>query len=119
MLTLLQIESQLTIKPLTDQTMSSLEKEILLSYIDNLKRTNIQTLSKILNNYWSAAAFEKSLLDHQIILHLIKKIKTNGLSIQKICQSHPNYIPWTLVRRRKRKCFESKKCEEKKRKNIL
>ena len=81
MSTLLQImkKPQLKISLPTDQTMSTLNRETALFHIDSLKRSNCQILSKILNNYWSAAAFDRSGLDHQIIHHLIKKVKKMGL----------------------------------------
>ena len=96
--------------------MSSLDKEAVLFHVDSLKRANCQILSKILNNYWSAAAFDRTSLDHQTIHHLIKKVKTNGLIIQTICQNQPSYTPWSVVMSRKRKCSELSESKEKRKK---
>ena len=98
--------------------MSSLDRETVLFHIDCLKRVNCQILSQVLNNYWSVAAFEKSSLDHQVIHHLIKKVRKNGTTIQKICQNQPNYTPWTVVMNRKRKCSDQSVSKEKRRKNM-
>ena len=98
--------------------MATLNRETVLFHIDSLKRSNCQILSKILND-WSAAAFDRSGLDHQINLHLIKKIKTNGLTIQRICQNQPNYNPWTVVVGRKRKCSGLSESKEKRSKRII
>ena len=95
---------QYKISPLTEQTMSPLDKETVLFHIDSLKRSNCRLLSEILNNYWSSAAFDHSALDYQKIQFLLKKIKANGLTMQKICQNQPNYTSWTLVSTRKYKC---------------
>ena len=97
--------------------MLPLDKNTALFHIDSIKRSNCQILSKILNNHWSPATFDQRGLDNQIIHHLIKKVKTNALTIQRICQSQPHYNPWTLVINRKRKCSESTELEEKRRKN--
>ena len=110
---------QLKISLPTDQTMATLNRETVLFHIDSLKRSNCQILSKILNNYWSAAAFDRTGLDHQIILHLIKKVKTNGITIQRICQNQPNYKPWTVVVGRKRKCSELSESKEKRTKKCI
>ena len=98
--------------------MLPLDKNTALFHIYSIKRSNCQILSKILNNHWSPAAFDQRGLDNQIIHHLIKKVTTNALTIQKICQSQPHYNPWTLVINRKRKCSESTESEEKRRKKL-
>ena len=96
--------------------MSFLDRESLLFHIDSLKRSNCQILSKLLNNYWYSAAFDRSYLDQHQIRHLISKVKTNSLTIQRMCQNQPNYTPWTLVKGEKRKCTESSESKEKRRK---
>ena len=108
--------SQFKINLPIDQTMLSFDKNTALFHIDSIKRSNCQILSKILNNYWSPAGFDQRCLNNQIIHNLIIKVKANALTIQKICQSQPQYTPWTLVMSRKRKNFESAESEEKRRK---
>ena len=95
---------QYKISPLSEQTMPPLDKETVLFHIDSLKRSNCRILSEILNKYWSSAAFDHNALDFQKIQFLLKKIKANGLTMQKICQNQPSYTPWTLVSTRKHKC---------------
>ena len=89
--------------------MSRLNNESFLFYVDALKRDNCRILMDILNNYWSAAAFDRHGLDYEKIQYLIRRVKTNGLALQTMCQNQPNYIPWTKISSKKRKF---NKCSE-------
>ena len=98
--------------------MSLQNREAVRFYIDSIKRSNCKILSIILNEYWSAAAFNQKSLDNQNILYYLRKVKMNSLNIQKICQAHPSYTPWSVVMGRKRKCTELNYKNEKRRKNM-
>ena len=98
--------------------MSLQNKEAVHFYIDSIKRSNCKILSIILNEYWSAAAFNQKSLDNQNILYYLRKVKMNSLNIQKICQAHPSYTPWSVVMGRKRKCTELNYKNEKRRKSM-
>ena len=49
-------------------------REAVRFYIDSIKRSNCKILSIILNEYWSAAAFNQKSLDNQNILYYLRKV---------------------------------------------
>ena len=98
-----------------DVTMAN--KDVVAYYIDLFKRANCELLMDLLNNYWTKAAFQQSGLDRKKVVHLIKKVKKNALTIQRLCRSNPNYIPWDEVRTKKRKSAQRYEPREKRRKN--
>ena len=65
------------------------EKQIALSYIDILRRSNCNSLMLLLNSYWAHSAFELGPLDRPKVLESTERIKTNAMSILNVCHAQP------------------------------
>ena len=64
-----------------------MDRDIVISYVNLLRRGNIQHLTLVLNQYWANAAFDLGPINYSKISELNKKIKTNAEAILKICQA--------------------------------
>ena len=73
-----------------DDTMD--DRQIAISYIDILLRSNCNTLMVLLNSYWAHSAFEIGPLDYPRILEGTERIRTNAASILKVCHAQPRVI---------------------------
>ena len=81
-----------------------MRKEIFL--IDNYRLANCHNLMAALN-LWNNAAIGGASLEDKKLLDLVKQIKARTNSIISICQNHPGYVPWTTIKKgRKRPSLE-------------
>ncbi len=65
------------------------DRDVIISYINLLKRENCQKLMLLLNNYWASAAFENVALDCRRIADRNKIIREYASAILSICPSQP------------------------------
>ena len=85
-----------------------MDRDIVISYVNLLRRGNIQHLTLVLNQYWAHAAFDLGPINYSKIRDLNKKIKSNAEAILKISQAPACNI---LKRNNRRKrCSQDGEC---------
>ena len=85
------------------------DRDVIISYINLLKRENCQKLMLLLNNYWASAAFENVALDNRRIGAMSKIIREHASAIINICPDQP--VSCEKVETRKR-CNQFSNCAE-------
>ena len=75
-------------------------REMALGTLNQLKRTNCNTLISAMNQYWTGAILKQGPLDWASIVLLAQQVKANARSMVQVCQSQDGYVAWQSIKKR-------------------